>query len=487
MDKILIVDNDEGLVHFLSRILSKQGHAVSQAMDGSAALARISEETFDLLLLDYKMPGLNGLETLREIRRANHRTPVIIMTAYGTTDTAIAAMKLGAYDYLLKPFETEELKRIVADALEVNRSMKQIVSIPPEFAPLLAPVSHDLVKMVGNSKKMQEVFKTIGQVAEQDVTVLVTGESGTGKELVARAIYHHSLRHERPFLAVNCAAIPDTLFESELFGYERGAFTGANRTYLGRFERADGGTLFFDEVGDLTLSTQAKLLRVLQQGEIERLGGTQTIPVDVRVIAATNKDLKLEVARNRFREDLYWRLRVISISLPPLRERDEDLVLLAHHFVNLYAGQHGKSIRFLSHAALDRIRKYSWPGNVRELQNCCQRAVLLCSGEVLLEEHIRLETDSESGTGGVRQVTWESGWKDRLEEIFSEILAAPERISGAEIMHGVERILILNVLKKCDYNQVKAARMLGISRNTLRQRLKEYSIPCPGASGAFTR
>ena len=476
MDTILIVDDDEGLVHFLSRILSKQGCAVSQTMDGEAALARIRKEAFDLILMDYKMPGLNGLETLRKIRRANDRTPVIIMTAYGTTDTAIAAMKLGAYDYLLKPFETEELKRIVADALEVNRRMKQIVNIPPEFAPLLLPASSDLVEMVGNSKRMQEVFKTIGQVAEQDVTVLITGESGTGKELVARAIYHHSRRHAKPFLAVNCAAIPDTLFESELFGYERGAFTGANRTYPGRFERGNGGTLFFDEVGDLALSTQAKLLRVLQQGEIERLGGTHSLPVDVRIIAATNKDLKAEVEQNRFREDLYWRLKVISICLPPLRERGEDLVLLAHHFVNLFAGQHGKTIRFIGNSALEKIRQYSWPGNVRELQNCCQRAVLLCSGEVLLEEHIRLENDREPATGAYGQLHRENTWKDRIEQVFAEILEAQEEISPATIMQWAEKILIVNALKKCDYNQVRAARILGISRNTLRQRMKEYLI-----------
>lgn len=479
MDQILIVDNDEGLVHFLSRILRKQGYAVSEALDGTAALARIRDEGFDLILLDYKMPGLNGLETLREIRRANNRTPVIIMTAYGTTDTAIAAMKLGAYDYLLKPFESEELKRIVADALEVNRLMKQIVHLPPEFAPLISSASNDLVMMVGNSKKMQEVFKTIGQVAEQDVTVLITGESGTGKELVARAIYQHSLRHTKPFLAVNCAAIPDALFESELFGYERGAFTGANRTSLGRFERVDGGTLFFDEVGDLSLSTQAKLLRVLQQGEFERLGGTQTIRVDVRVIAATNKDLRLEVDQNRFREDLYWRLKVISISLPPLRERGDDQVLLSHHFVNLFARQHEKTIRYISKDALEKIKQYAWPGNVRELQNCFQRAVLLCSGEVLLEEHIQLESNREAGAGSSPDLPRQEKLKDQLEQLLADILATSEDVSRANILEWVEKTLIINVLNKCNYNQVRAAKMLGISRNTLRQRMKEYRIQSP--------
>ncbi|MEW6441452.1 MAG: sigma-54 dependent transcriptional regulator [bacterium] len=480
MNRILIVDNDEGLVHFLCRILRKQGHEVSEARDGNAALARIRSEAFDLILLDYKMPGLNGLETLREIRRSSNRTPVIIMTAYGTTDTAISAMKLGAYDYLLKPFETEELSRIVADALEVNRLMKEIVSLPPEFAPLISSPSGDVVEMVGSSKGMQEVFKTVGQVAEQDVTVLITGESGTGKELVARAIYHHSRRHDRPFLAVNCAAIPDTLFESELFGYERGAFTGANRTYLGKFERVDGGTLFFDEVGDLSLSTQAKLLRVLQQGEFERLGGDHTLRADVRVIAATNKDLQAEVEQNRFRRDLYWRLNVISISLPPLRERGDDLVLLAHHFVNLFARKHGKTIRFISNSALEKIREYPWPGNVRELENCFQRAVLLCAGEVLLDDHVRLECDWRSGP--VPALNWEERLKDQLEQIIDEIIAGPQDFSQANVLEVVEKVLIANVLQKCDYNQVKASKMLGISRNTLRQRMKAYRIHSPDPS-----
>lgn len=389
-------------------------------------------------------------------------------------------MKLGTYDYLLKPFETEELIRVVADALEVNRLMKQIVSLPPEFAPVISPPPGEMVEMVGKSKAMQEVFKTIGQIAEQDVTVLITGESGTGKELVARAIYHHSPRHDRPFLAVNCAAIPDTLFESELFGYERGAFTGANRTYLGKFERVDGGTLFFDEIGDLSLSTQAKLLRVLQQGKFERLGGDQPVRVDVRVIAATNKDLQAEVEQNRFRRDLYWRLKVMSISLPPLRERGEDLVLLAHHFVHRFAQKHGKIIRFISNAALEKIQRYPWPGNVRELENCFHRAVLLCTGQVLLEEHVRLEVEWQVGTP--RTAPWETRLKDQLEQVLDEIVCSPQDFSLANVLEVVERVLIDNVLRRCDYNQVKASKMLGISRNTLRQRMKAYGTPSSDSS-----
>lgn len=327
MEKILIVDNDYGLRHFLCRFFSNLGYIVSSCINGREALSVVSKEQFDLILLDYKMPEMNGLDTLRLIKKSQIKTPIIIMTAYGTTETAIEAMKLGAYDYLLKPFDREDLRRLASDALEVNRLMKEVVSFPN--GPLKPSIdSKGTVKIVGNHKKMQEVYKLIGQIAQKDITVLITGESGTGKELVARAIYHHSARQQKPFLTVNCPAIPDTLFESELFGYERGAFTGAENIHLGKFERADGGTLFFDEIGDLTFATQAKVLRVLQEGEFERLGGTETLKVDVRIIAATNKHLEKDVESGRFRNDLYWRLKIISIDLPPLRRRIEDIPLL---------------------------------------------------------------------------------------------------------------------------------------------------------------
>jgi len=389
MDRIFIVDDDEGLIHFLSRLFEKQGYEASSASDGASALERLSKERFDLILLDYKMPGLSGLDTLKQIRAAHYKTPVIIITAYGTTETAIETMKHGAYDYLLKPFDTEELKRIVADALEVNRLMKQVVSFPRSLGKV-APSDKGSARIVGSSKKMQEVFKLIGQVAEKDVTILITGESGTGKELVARAIYHHGARKERPFLAINCAALPDPLFESELFGHERGAFTGADRAHMGKFERCDGGTLFFDEIGDMSPSTQAKVLRVLQEREFERVGGSETIQSDVRIIAATNTDLERGVESGGFREDLYWRLKVISIRLPPLRERIEDVPALAEYFVGLFSGEYSKPVRYLEESALRKLTDYSWPGNVRELENCLRRAVLLSSGDVILKEHIEI-------------------------------------------------------------------------------------------------
>ncbi|MDI6798146.1 MAG: sigma-54 dependent transcriptional regulator, partial [Desulfatibacillaceae bacterium] len=288
MDKILIIDDDEGLTHFLSRFFSRKGYSVTACKDGLNALDVIAGEQFDLILMDYKMPELNGLETLKRIKDLQVKTPVIIMTAYGTTETAIEAMKRGAYDYLLKPFDRKELSRIIYDALAINRQMKEVVSFPQPPGKAAGGRGKGALCIIGGSKRMQDVYKLIGQVAEKDVSVLIGGESGTGKELVARAIYHHSLRKDSPFMAVNCAAIPDALFESELFGYERGAFTGAERTHMGKLERCDGGTFFLDEIGDMSLSTQSKLLRVLQEGEFERLGGLETIKVNIRIIAATN-------------------------------------------------------------------------------------------------------------------------------------------------------------------------------------------------------
>jgi two-component system response regulator AtoC len=475
MGKILIVDDDEGLIHFLSRFFSSKGYDVKSATEGRSALEALTREQFDLILLDYKMAGLSGLETLKEIRKSSVKTPVIIMTAYGTTETAIEAMKLGAYDYLLKPFNREELSRIVVDALEVNRLMKEMVSFPSSISKP-EPAPRGVVKIVGSHRKMQEVYKLIGQVAEKDVTVLITGESGTGKELVARAIYHHSLRRDKPFLTVNCAAIPDTLFESELFGYERGAFTGAERTHIGKFERCNAGTLFFDEVGDLSLSTQAKLLRVLQEGEFERLGGGETIKVDVRVIAATNKNLDKEVEQGGFREDLYWRLKIISINMPPLRKRLEDIPALLDYLVGRFSEEYKKPIRHVADPVVQKLRSYTWPGNVRELENCIRRAVLLCTGDVIFEDHIKLESEKEDRIQKADREHLIEEIRNKLEDIVPDILRLSSHNVHANIIELVEETLILNALKRCGNNQVKAAKMLGISRNTLRHRIKKYNI-----------
>jgi len=478
MEKILIVDDDEGLIHFLRRFFAKEGYDVRDCGNGQAALELIAEEPFDLILLDYKMPGLNGLDTLREVRRSQVKTPVIIMTAYGTTDTAIEAMKLGAYDYLPKPFDRQELQRIAADALEVNRTMKELVTFPGLLA-RPSPPPRGMVKIVGRHRRMQEVYKLIGQIATKDVTVLITGESGTGKELVARAIYHHSNRKDAPFLTINCAAVPETLFESELFGHERGAFTGAERTHIGKFERCRDGTLFFDEIGDMPLSTQGKVLRVLQYGEFERLGGKENIKADVRIIAATNKNLEKEVEQGRFREDLYWRLKVISIDLPPLRERPQDIPLLVEYFVARFSEEYQTPIRHVAEAAMAQLKSHSWPGNVRQLENCIRRAVLLSQSDVILEEHLRLECDEQAGAQAASREQLMASIDRKLAELIPDLLQMAGERTHANVIDLVERALISKVLKQCGYNQVKAARVLGTSRNTLRHRMKKFQISAP--------
>ncbi len=475
MEKILIVDDDEGLVHFLDRFFVKQGYGVHVCNSGQSALDAMANEHFDLILLDYKMPGLNGLDTLREVRRSQIKTPVIIMTAYGTTDTAIETMKLGAYDYLLKPFDRDELQRIAADALEVNRLMKEVVSFTGHICRPSTPPK-GIVKIVGNHRRMQEVYKLIGQVAGKNVTILIMGESGTGKELVARAIYHHSHRKDKPFLAINCAAIPETLLESELFGYERGAFTGAERTHIGKFERCQDGTMFFDEIGDMPLSTQAKVLRVLQYGEFERLGGKENIKVNVRTIAATNKNLEKEVEQGRFREDLYWRLKVISIQLPPLKERLEDIPPLVDYFVSRFSEEYQTPIRYVADAAMQKLKSHSWPGNVRELENCIRRAVLLSLGDIILEEYLKLESDQQDLPNGSQLM---ANIDRKLDELIPDILHLSGEKTHANVIDMVEKTLIAKVLKQCGDNQVKAARMLGISRNTLRHRIKKFQFNVP--------
>jgi len=478
MEKILIVDDDEGLIHFLRRFFAKEGYDVRDCGNGQAALDLIAGEPFDLILLDYKMPGLNGLDTLREVRRSQVKTPVIIMTAYGTTDTAIEAMKLGAYDYLPKPFDRQELQRIAADALEVNRTMKELVTFPGLLA-RPSPPPRGMVKIVGRHRRMQEVYKLIGQIATKDVTVLITGESGTGKELVARAIYHHSNRKDAPFLTINCAAVPETLFESELFGHERGAFTGAERTHIGKFERCRDGTLFFDEIGDMPLSTQGKVLRVLQYGEFERLGGKENIRADVRIIAATNKNLEKEVERGRFREDLYWRLKVISIDLPPLRERPQDIPLLVEYFIARFSDEYQTPIRHVAEAAMAQLKSHSWPGNVRQLENCIRRAVLLSQSDVILEEHLRLECDEQVGAQAASREQLMASIDHQLAQLIPDLLQMAGDRTYANVIDLVERALISKVLKQCGYNQVKAARVLGTSRNTLRHRMKKFQISAP--------
>src|SRR5690348_15701356 len=362
MSKLLLIDDEADVQYSFQRIFDLPEIELTTASSGEEGLKLLPKVKPDLVMMDVRMGGMTGLETLRRIRAMDSKLLVILMTAYGTTQTAIEAMKLGAYDYLLKPFEVPKLKEIINGALKTARDMKQVVS----YQPLLESEDYEL-GIVGRSEPMQKVFKLIGQLAGSDATALITGESGTGKELVARAIYHHSERAEKPFLAINCAAIPEQLLESELFGHERGAFTGAAMQRIGRFEQCHQGTIFLDEIGDMTPATQTKILRVLQAGTFERVGGNTPIKVDVRVIAATNKPLEQAVAARQFREDLFYRLNVVRIPLAPLRERPEDIKLLVNYFLKKLAEGTQHPPKSISSAAIKALEKYHWPGNVREL------------------------------------------------------------------------------------------------------------------------
>src|SRR5689334_6007381 len=364
MSKLLLIDDEADVQYSFQRIFTSTEVELTTASSGEDALRLIPKILPDLVLMDVRMGGITGLETLRRIRQMDTKLLVILMTAYGTTQTAIEAMKLGAYDYLLKPFDVPKLKEIVTNALKAARDMRQVVS----YQPLLESEDYEL-GIVGRSEAMQQVFKLIGQVAASDATALITGESGTGKELVARAIYHHGERGQQPFLAVNCAAIPEQLLESELFGHERGAFTGATMQRIGKFEQCNKGTIFLDEIGDMTPPTQTKILRVLQSGTFERVGGNQPIQVDVRVIAATNKPLEQAVAARQFREDLFYRLNVVRIPLPPLRERPTDIPLLVNYFLKKFARDQQRAPKSIAANVVKALEKYHWPGNVRELEN----------------------------------------------------------------------------------------------------------------------
>ena len=465
MDNVLIVDDDKSLSHFLSRALSRAGYTVEECHDGEAALTRVRTGSYSLVLLDNKMPsGPSGLEVFQRMREADLKLPVIIMTAFGTTETAIEAMKLGAYDYITKPFDLDDMLELTEKAIEAGRLMREVVSYPR------SPDWEGERSIVGNSRKMQEVYKMIGQVAESDATVLIRGDSGSGKGLVARAIYHHSLRKDKPFLSVNCAAIPEALLESELFGYERGAFTGADKRRIGKFEQASGGTIFLDEIGDMSLASQAKILRVLQEGEFERLGSNQTQKVDVRIIAATNKALEQLIREGRFREDLYYRLKIITIDTPPLRDRKEDIPELVKYFIEQKAP--GKGL--IAEQAMGKFMNYHWPGNVRELENTIQRALILSKGEVITDVHIVFDTESHVTPENIEEL--ESQLESHLEALFKYILKQSGQNVHSSIFDRIERFLIKRTLKETGNNQVQAARLLGISRNTLRHRVHKYRI-----------
>ncbi|MCL4786722.1 MAG: sigma-54 dependent transcriptional regulator [Verrucomicrobia bacterium] len=472
MSRLLLIDDETDVQYSFRRIFDSPEVELNTASSGEEGLKLIPKFKPDLVLMDIRMGGMNGLETLRRIRQMDSKLLVILMTAYGTTQTAIEAMKLGAYDYLLKPFEVPRLKEIVGNALKAARDMKQVVS----YQPLLESEDYEL-GIVGRSEAMQQVFKLIGQLAASDATALITGESGTGKELVARAIYHHSQRSQRAFLAVNCAAIPEQLLESELFGHERGAFTGATMQRLGKFEQCDKGTIFLDEIGDMTPATQTKILRVLQSGTFERVGGNTPIRVDVRVIAATNKPLEQAVAARQFREDLFYRLNVVRIHIPPLRERREDIPLLVNYFLKKLAHDQKQPPRSVATSVIKALEKYHWPGNVRELENAIRHAHVMAKGDAILLSDLPNEISGQgSGSAPTTSATPGEGTTSDTAALARQLFQLARREPKLKIIPFVERELVIQALKETTNNQVHAAKLLGITRATLRKRIEKFGI-----------
>ncbi|PYJ02854.1 MAG: DNA-binding response regulator [Verrucomicrobia bacterium] len=480
MDKLLLIEDDKDLQHSFRRTFDSPEIELTTATSGEEGLRIIPKLQPNLVLMDIRMGGMNGLETLRRLRQIDASLPVIMMTAYGTTQTAIEAMKLGAYDYLLKPFDVPKLKQIVFDALNAARARKEIASDRP-YQPLLESEDYDL-GIVGRCEQMQNIFKLIGQLSASDATALITGESGTGKELVARAIYSHSQRATQPFLAINCAAIPENLLESELFGHERGAFTGATHQRIGKFEQGNRGTIFLDEIGDMAPATQTKILRVLQSGTFERIGGNQPITVDVRLIAATNKPLEAAVAAKQFREDLFYRLNVLRIALPPLRERRQDIRLLVNYFLKKFGQEQKQSPRSISEEVLAALESYHWPGNVRELENVIRRTLVVSKGDAILPGDLPREVsgprvDSPPAPDASAPSRSVAGLGGPNVSLLAKALFQHARgDSTLKILPAVERELIIQALIETHGNQVQAAKLLGITRATLRKRVEKFHI-----------
>ncbi len=455
--RVLIVDDEQVIRFVLHEALAKEGYEIEEASDGEEAVLKVRNNSFDLIILDIKMPKMDGIEALKAIHKLNPRIPVVMITAYGTTKIALSAMREGAFDYFTKPFDVAEIRIIVKRALEKRRLQKQIERLETQLLQ-----EHRFEGIVGTAPKMQEVFALIRKVITNDVTVLICGESGTGKELVAQAIHYHSLRAKNPFIEVSCVAIPETLLESEMFGYERGAFTGAHHLKPGKFELAQGGSLLLDEIGDMPLSLQAKILRVIEEREFERVGGTKTIKVDIRIIAATNKDLATAVKEQTFREDLYFRINVLPIYLPPLREHSEDIPLLVDHFIRYYNQKLGKPVKRAAEDVLNIFLQYPWPGNVRELENVIQRAIILSTGETITPDLLPPNLHSAPVITDI----------STLGDDFS--IPMPERIQA--ITDKLEERMIRVALKKANYRRQETADLLGISRKSLHNKMQKYEL-----------
>src|SRR5437762_2943092 len=455
MGRILIADDHDALRRGLARGLAEAGHETEEASNGNAAIERLHDSYFDVVLSDLKMGGSDGLDVLRTTKALHPTSAVILMTAFGSVNTAVEAMKIGAFDYVQKPFEIEEMEVKIEKALEMKR-----VKTDLEYLRGTQQDLYDFDKIVGSSPGLRHVLDIVKKVAKSNTTVLIRGETGTGKELIAGAIHHNSLRNSRNFVKVNCAALQENLLESELFGHEKGAFTSADKQRIGRFEQADGGTLFLDEIGDMSPSTQAKILRVLQEHEFERLGGTRTLRVDVRLVAATNRDLAGMVQSGQFREDLYYRLNVVSIEMPPLSERKDDIVQLANAFIRKFAGELKKKIEGLDADAQKLLMRYNWPGNIRELENTIERAMLLAERTHIGVEDLRLGDTGMTGSS---------------RETSSIVKIPPTGIPLEE----VERLTIVEALKMSNWVQKDAAELLSISPRVMNYKIKTLGIDFP--------
>ncbi len=490
MQSLLIIDDEPNVLYSLQRGLRRDGLEIRTAGTADEGLRAIEEDLPDAVLMDVQMPGRSGLDALEEIRRINAHVPVILMTAHGTADTAIEAMKRGAFDYILKPWKLADLRALVDRALNAGRLSRVPAVFGEDDTESESEQSLDVDRIVGRSPAMQSLFKEIGRVAPQNINVLIRGESGTGKELVARAIYHHSQRTNQPFLAINCAALPDTLLESELFGHEQGALTGADRRRIGKFEQADGGTLFLDEVGDMSPLTQGKVLRVLEDGRFQRVGGTETITVDVRLLAATNRDLEELIREKRFRQDLYYRLNTYELTLPPLRERREDIPLLVRHFLRRSSRDFQAPQRGISPAALKALEEYHWPGNVRELESAIRYALVRSAGETIKPEDLpaSIVPSSESPAVPTEPASAEEqpsddalsrqnpSLADAIMQLLDQLLPQSEGAIYEDVHSAVDRILLAEVLRRVDGHQTRAAELLGISRTTLRAKLQQLGM-----------
>ena len=468
---VLVIDDDRSVLHVFKQVFKEADVRLLTANSAAQGLAALADAHPDVVILDIMLPDQSGLETIEQIYRHDPKVPVIFITSGGTSDTAIEAMKLGAYDFLLKPLDFVKVRALVDRALEIRHCMRVPVRVPETTA--TEADSSDV--FIGRCPAMQEVYKAIGRVAPHDVTVLIRGDSGTGKELVARAIYHHSPRSAARFLAINIAAVPETLLESELFGHERGSFTGAESKRIGRFEQCTGGTLFLDEIGDMSPLVQSKLLRLLQEQKFERVGGSETIQTDVRVLAATNRDLEKMVADGDFRADLYYRLNGYTIKLPPLYERGDDVLIMLEHFLARFSQSLNKNVEGIAPDALELLLKYRWPGNVRELQSVVKQSLLHATGSVLMADFLpdevrRIRKASPPG-GGPRQ-----GSLKQLEYFIDESLQAGAEDIYSDALAQLEKYLFTRVLSHTAGNQSQAAKMLGITRGSLRNKIRTLKI-----------